>query len=1118
MPAPTYPRRRRARFRTRPFYISTALILALVALQTFVPGLIGPSKLDSNISLLRRDGEPTEDLECRLVHHAADKCAFVQANCEDEAAGLIPYITFYYCSMQHVQPLAFTILVLWLGLLFTTIGIAASDFFSVNLNTIATILGLSESLAGVTFLAFGNGSPDVFSTFAAMGSNSGSMAVGELIGAAGFITGVVAGSMALVREFKVSRRTFVRDIFFFIASVAFAMVFLADGRLMLWECCVMIGFYVFYVLTVVGWHWVSTRRKRRRAREAASRGHFYGATIGAIGSGGAGDDDLAPYHDDGNQSRANANGNADDSLLIDPHDEPEPDDSAPVGGRRERPPPDITALERGPRIEVDSVESPGEADLAFNVEAQERQISEEEQDRRNRHITAEMTSSMRVNRPRGRRGTTTTTPIRPSLLGALEFRSVLASLQRSGTMHLAPIDRRRMTNQHRPSLSRGHSVSVLGGMGSLGERGFEDNMSRSSLLPQDAYRRGAREGRDRALSSGDRPFFWADSSHQLGPPLLRYTDAEDPVQEEGTSGTASSSKGPSPLGGSAVTSGLASPNVVGTPSSSDSPFASPASIPTSSIPQQHLSRVPPGGGALHLDIPTSPQHSARLSPQSSPALSPFPGYTESPLPFSPLPPSRQSSLPLSQPDNLPADDGSSFPGLDGNANTRPIKWWPYNILPPPHIIGRIFFPSLTGWREKTIWDKFVSLISAPTVLLLVVTLPVVEMDAQSDEDDEAEEDIAGEFAHHDALAADGDNASLEPLMNGHRGSVGPASTPSLNVPETETEWQRYRRSTLTNRPLQSPMIRALQAEHGVSADNISSTAVSMTSAASSGAPREHVPGIPATLSDPPAKLMGPGILGSELSQAEAEAAAAGWNRWLVAVQLFAGPVFTSFIVWANMAEELENPRRELVFMILVSLVVAGLMLVVLLATTSATRRPKYHSLLCFLGFIISVAWISTVAGEVVGVLKAFGVIVGISEAILGLTIFAVGNSLGDLVADITVARLGYPVMALSACFGGPMLNILLGVGIGGAWMTIKAAKEHRDRHPDQPLHYEPYAIQVGSSLLVSAVTVLVTLVFLLVAVPANRWVMSRKIGLALIGMWTVSTIVNVVLEITGAWR
>ncbi|KAL1892743.1 hypothetical protein Sste5346_006826 [Sporothrix stenoceras] len=1084
MPSPTVPRRRRAPFSVRPFYVSTGLILALVALHTFVPGLIGPSKLDS-VSLLRRNGEPAEDLECRLVHHAEDKCAFVMANCEDEAAGLIPYITFYYCSMQHVQPLAFTILIIWLGLLFTTIGIAASDFFSVNLSTISTILGLSESLAGVTFLAFGNGSPDVFSTFAAMGSNSGSMAVGELIGAAGFITGVVAGSMALVREFKVSRRTFVRDIVFFILSVAFAMVFLADGKLMLWECCVMIGFYVFYVLTVVGWHWVSTRRKRRRAREAASRGHFYGATIGTIGNDGAGDDDLAPYHDDENQGRPNANRNAEDGLPIDPHDEPEPDDTAPVGGRRERPPPDITALERGPRIEVDSVESPGEADLAFNVEAQDHEISEEEQDRRNRHITAEMTSSMRVSRPPGRRRTTTTTPIRPSLLGALEFRSVLASLQRSGTMHLAPIDRRRMTNQHRPSLSRGHSASILNGTHSLEEHDFEDNMSRSSLLPQDAYRRqGSREGRDRALSSGDRPLSWEDSSHQLGPPLLRYTDAEDMVPEEGSSGTASPSKGTTPLGGSAATSGLASPDVVATPSSSDSPLAlaSPGSAPISSMPQQHPSRQPPTGGALHLHIPNSPQHGARLSPQSSPALSPFPG----------------------------------FPGLDGDANTRPIKWWPYNILPPPHIILRTLFPSLIGWREKTVWDKFVSLISAPTVLLLVVTLPVVEMDSQSDEDEEIEEEIANEFAHHEDISADGIHSAREPLMNGHRISVGHLATPSLNVPEAETEWQRYRRSTLTNRPLQSPMIRALQAEHG---DSLSSNAVSLTSAASSSAPiPDLVPAIPTTLPNPPAKAMDPAILGSELSQAEAEAAAAGWNRWLVSVQLFAGPLFTAFIIWANMAEELEHPRRDLVFMIIGSLVASSVMLFVLLATTSATRRPKYHSLLCFLGFIISVAWISTVAGEVVGVLKAFGVIVGISEAILGLTIFAVGNSLGDLVADITVARLGYPVMALSACFGGPMLNILLGVGIGGAWMTIKAAKAHRDRHPDQPLHYEPYVIQVGSSLLVSAVTVLITLFFLLVAVPANRWVMSRKIGLALIGMWTVSTIVNVVLEVTGAWR
>lgn len=46
---------------------------------------------------------------------------------------------------------------------------------------------------GVTFLALGNGSPDLFSTFSAMHSNLGSLALGELIGAASFIVSVVAG-------------------------------------------------------------------------------------------------------------------------------------------------------------------------------------------------------------------------------------------------------------------------------------------------------------------------------------------------------------------------------------------------------------------------------------------------------------------------------------------------------------------------------------------------------------------------------------------------------------------------------------------------------------------------------------------------------------------------------------------------------------------------------------------------------------------------------------------------------------------------------------------------------------------------------------------------------------
>ena len=98
-----------------------------------------------------------------------------------------------------------------------------------------------------------------------------------------------------------------------------------------------------------------------------------------------------------------------------------------------------------------------------------------------------------------------------------------------------------------------------------------------------------------------------------------------------------------------------------------------------------------------------------------------------------------------------------------------------------------------------------------------------------------------------------------------------------------------------------------------------------------------------------------------------------------------------------------------------------------------------------------------------------------------------------------------------------MLNILLGIGIGGVMMMIEAANHKHSKHPDRPKKYEPYHVQVGGTLLVSAVTLLVTLFALLILVPMNKWILSKKIGLALIALWAVSTIINVVLETTGTW-
>ena len=158
-------------------------------------------------------------------------------------------------------------------LLFGTLGITASDFFSPNLATAAKSLYMSESLAGVTLLAFGNGSPDLFSTYSALKAGSASMALGELIGAAFFICTVVVGSMCVTRPFKVFKKPFLRDLVLFNIAVIFTIVMLFDGKLRAWEASLMIVFYFSYVLLVMAaTYWWSSKRKRRR-NEVMARLH-----------------------------------------------------------------------------------------------------------------------------------------------------------------------------------------------------------------------------------------------------------------------------------------------------------------------------------------------------------------------------------------------------------------------------------------------------------------------------------------------------------------------------------------------------------------------------------------------------------------------------------------------------------------------------------------------------------------------------------------------------------------------------------------------------------------------------------------------------------------------------
>ena len=74
----------------------------------------------------------------------------------------------------------------------------ADEYLSPSLEALNNKFGFSESLAGVTLLAFGNGAPDVFSAIAAarsgkedLSTESILLGISSLLGSSIFITSVV---------------------------------------------------------------------------------------------------------------------------------------------------------------------------------------------------------------------------------------------------------------------------------------------------------------------------------------------------------------------------------------------------------------------------------------------------------------------------------------------------------------------------------------------------------------------------------------------------------------------------------------------------------------------------------------------------------------------------------------------------------------------------------------------------------------------------------------------------------------------------------------------------------------------------------------------------------------
>lgn len=722
---------------------------------------------------------------------------------------------------------------------------------------------MSESLAGVTLLALGNGSPDVFSTYAAMKAGSGSLAVGELIGSASFITSVVAGSMAIICPFSVNKASFLRDLGFFTVAVAFAMYCLQDGYIALWECAAMVAFYFTYVIFVVTWHWWFAREIRL---EEPVQTYQSGSDSGATSFQRArSDSDNSSYFSD----VVNSGGLVNDDL-----------ESAPLLGREPR----STSIEIERAIDRYAL----------------RDIQDDRNDGNNNASNAQ--------RPHGRHGYnespgsyTSTTPIRPSLMGALDLRSA--------------VERGRMENKSPLEESSGlqylrHARSVSQGVPSYYKserRRHHRHTSSNSGYFNSAHhandlRLKSRSGRTenihprhvRSLSSTDvARLELSDGTLRSQTSVLSHIDSashsasnasmtseldvyQRPSYREGSGHRPSLSVitseshtlDASPMTATSLTSlqlpqlrsgrerHARSGSAISKKSRSPSPFDRFLAFQPSSA--RDSSELPVGSSQLHED---------ELLPDSD-------RIREAETLISPLTASQHLSLPTTSPGSL-----SDISEMNSSVQTQiSSQSWIGAIWE-----GRkVLFPTVGEIKEKTPINIFISLLAVPTVLLLTVTIPVIETDHRIQE-----------VINESAISSESDVPTLQIESNSIDDDTGTVN--GSNAPRAS----QYR----------------------------------------------------------------------------------GWIKWLLCVQCVCAPV----AVYVMNMYDADDFRSNLFFVVF-----GGILLSCLVAyfTESNVAPLKLLPILCFIGFVVSISWISTVAVEAVGILKAYGVIFGISDAILGLTVFA----------------------------------------------------------------------------------------------------------------------------------
>jgi len=227
-----------------------------------------------------------------------------------------------------------------------------------------------------------------------------------------------------------------------------------------------------------------------------------------------------------------------------------------------------------------------------------------------------------------------------------------------------------------------------------------------------------------------------------------------------------------------------------------------------------------------------------------------------------------------------------------------------------------------------------------------------------------------------------------------------------------------------------------------------------------------------------------------------------YNRGFIALSMALSPLWFAFYL---LGHEINLFSKSLIlyFMIYWAIaIVIGASILRLAPGGEGNMSMVAAAPVALYGFVMAATWIDYIADHLVSLLDFIGIVLHIPGTIMGLTVLAWGNSMGDLSANMTMARKGLGNMAMTACFAGPVFNILMGLGLGFSSLEAQT-------------HKQDAAVSLSAPIVTGFIFVLINCGAILVTgTMVGKGRIEPYYGYIALALYTIYVVTSITLELT----